>query len=63
MSPLPPTPKRDSSIPPLPPSPGAPPLFEDISDDETQPGPTGVTVDFAIMAPPIAITALRPIVP
>ena len=62
VSPLPPTPKRDSSIPPLPSSPDAPPLYEDISDDETQPGPTGVTGDFAMMAPPIAISALRPIV-
>ena len=63
VSPLPPTPKRDSSIPPLPSSPEAPPLYEDISDDETQPCPTGVTGDFAMMAPPIAISALRPIVP
>ena len=62
VSPLPPTPKRDSSIPPLSSSPDAPPLYEDISDDETQPGPTGVTGDFAMMAPPIAISALRPIV-
>ena len=36
-----------------------PPLYEDISDDETQPGSNG---DFAIMVPPIAITAPSPIV-